>query len=336
MEERLTSKGGFKKLVRWSITIVIVGLIIYGIARAIIRDWPEIVAYDWKIEWGKLIVSVFLASSGNLLNTKVMQRLVKAFGGEIDYPRFAFIFTISNFGRYVPGKVAQIAGQVLLLKREGVRKTVSLTSAVVFQGMLVLVGGILGILLVGSEVLSKVIPSVPDWAIYILAIVGFIMTIPGIMEKVINRGFKLIKREPIVYNLSFRDWFVAVIALTVGWSLLGLGFAVMTDSLTTGPLNYPYACGTFMVAYLVGWLILIAPGGLGVREGVIMLFLTGIFTSGIAGIVAAAARLWLMLVEFAILGIAAGIFKFSGGKISGFLKVKNNTETDYEQDKKNK
>ena len=55
----------------------------------------------------------------------------------------------------------------------------------------------------------------------------------------------------------------------------------------------------YAAAYAVGFLALLTPAGLGVREGVLVVALAPVLPAGPALVVALSSRLWMMLVELA-------------------------------------
>ena len=65
--------------------------------------------------------------------------------------------------------------------------------------------------------------------------------------------------------------------------------------------------GTFAVAWLAGLLAIYAPGGLGVREAVLVALLPGRIGAADALVVAAASRLILILVDVLLAGAATAM-----------------------------
>jgi uncharacterized membrane protein len=91
----------------------------------------------------------------------------------------------------------------------------------------------------------------------------------------------------------------------VAWIAVGVSFAALVQALT--PLHWsqvPGLVAVFSAAYVIGFLTLLTPGGLGVREGVLTLLLATILPSGVSAVVAILARLWMVVVEVAGAGIA--------------------------------
>jgi uncharacterized membrane protein YbhN (UPF0104 family) len=85
----------------------------------------------------------------------------------------------------------------------------------------------------------------------------------------------------------------------------GLAFAALVASL------YPLAAGdvplvvaAYAAAYAAGFLALLTPAGLGVREGVLVVALAPVLPAGPALVVALVSRVWMMLVELAGAGVA--------------------------------
>ena len=307
--------------VLWSILAVVLGLVVYGIIRVIIRDWDQIAEYPWHINGWWLAGSIILATGSIALSSKVMHRLIKAFGARIGFWKFAYIFWLANMGRYAPGKIIQVVGMLVMLKREGISRRVAISAMVVFQGMLLLVGGMVATVLMGPGFLKKISPAIPEWTVIPFVAVGLILSFPTILERLINLGLKALGRDPygreqVEYKLSIRDWLIAIMALVILWVGFAASFASLIKAITPLTLqDFPYAGGTFLAAYIVGWLVLITPGGLGVREGIIALLLSAILPGGVAGVVSIVSRPWTLIIDALLLAIIALVYRiFMGGE----------------------
>src|SRR5262249_41380778 len=89
------------------------------------------------------------------------------------------------------------------------------------------------------------------------------------------------------------------------WLLLGASFWLCARGLVTVPAHdFAYYMGAFAVAWLAGLFAIYAPGGLGVREAVLVALLGGRIGAANALIVAAASRLILILVDVLLAGIS--------------------------------
>jgi uncharacterized membrane protein YbhN (UPF0104 family) len=100
-----------------------------------------------------------------------------------------------------------------------------------------------------------------------------------------------------------------VALLTVGyaayWAVTGLAFAALVASAYRLPAgDVPLVVAAYAAAYAVGFLSLLTPAGLGVREGVLVVALAPVLPAGPALVVALVSRAWMMVAELAGAGIA--------------------------------
>jgi hypothetical protein len=98
-------------------------------------------------------------------------------------------------------------------------------------------------------------------------------------------------------------WLVAGYALY--WAVTGLAFAALVAALH--PLDagdVPLVMAAYAAAYAAGFLALLTPAGLGVREGVLVVALAPVLPAGPALVVALVSRVWMMLVELAGAAVA--------------------------------
>jgi uncharacterized membrane protein YbhN (UPF0104 family) len=68
--------------------------------------------------------------------------------------------------------------------------------------------------------------------------------------------------------------------------------------------DVPLVVAAYAAAYAAGFLALLTPAGLGIREGVLVVALAPVLPAGPALVVALVSRLWMMLVEAAGAAIA--------------------------------
>jgi len=315
------SKFNMKRFGKIVLSVAVLAAAIFFIANAVARDWSAVQEFEWKLNFGLLTASVLVGCSAGFVTIKVMQRIMKAFGGRVPFSRFAFFAMLSNFGKYIPGKVAQIASILILLKREGIPRLMTLATMVVFEIMLIMVPIIVGIVLVGPEVVREFALNVPFWVFGIIALIGILFTLPPVMQFLAKKLLAIFKRESVEYDLSYRDWAVAIAAMFFAWILYSISFALLVAGLVDIPAgSCMLVAGAFSLAYTIGLLVIVTPGGLGVREGILLLILATVFPSGVAGLIATAARLWILIIELVSLGIAFVIFRISGkGKVSQYI-----------------
>ena len=112
----------------------------------------------------------------------------------------------------------------------------------------------------------------------------------------IGRGFTIDWEQVLGKN-----WFaiVGALALTIGAGFFLLARAVFPVEFS----QLPFVAGAFALAWTVGFFAVFAPGGLGVRESVLVLALEQVMPAGPAIVLTALGRLWWMVGEIGLLMI---------------------------------
>jgi uncharacterized membrane protein YbhN (UPF0104 family) len=93
--------------------------------------------------------------------------------------------------------------------------------------------------------------------------------------------------------------FLAALGTAAAWLLYGVAFQVFSGSLVRGTGATHSYIAAYTASYLIGYLALFTPGGLVVREAMLVASLTtlGLLTAPEAWLVAIASRLWLTVLE---------------------------------------
>ena len=92
------------------------------------------------------------------------------------------------------------------------------------------------------------------------------------------------------------------------WVVNGIGFYLLIKSFYATPLSLILPLtGAFAVSWIIGFLSLITPSGLGIREGILTFLLGFYFPLPIAIIISLVSRLWIILGELVGAGVS---FKF--------------------------
>ena len=211
------------------------------------------------------------------------------------------LFMIANLGRYIPGKIWQIAGLAALAKDRGVAPGTAVGAAVLGQGIALVVAAGLGI-----GVYDTILP--PGYfsliSIVLIGSVIVLATIPvsfkaGAKLWLSFRGSQTIETPNPTSGLCW------LLLYLVNWIVYALAFWMMVVSFDSDISLIPVAAA-FPAAYVLGYLMIFAPAGLGVREGFLIVFLSPHLGLGPSGVIAVVARLWTTLTEV----VPASVFWF--------------------------
>ena len=121
---------------------------------------------------------------------------------------------------------------------------------------------------------------------------------PRVLDKVINLALKLVKKQPIKIDFSYSTIFVFFLMYIIIWEIHSLAFYFLINSITPlKAINLVKFSTILPLCWVVGYIILLTPGGIGVREGMLVITLGEFLTPEVALVVAILQRIWFILVE---------------------------------------
>ncbi len=243
--------------------------------------------------------------------------LYRAGGGRLGYRRGVAVWMATNLGRYIPGKVWQLSGLALHLRRTGGSGALALSSSLGYQVVTLLTGAAVALLTLGGDLAAAHSGSPLVWAAAILVLA--LLLHPALLRWVTRLAARLTGEESLESAAPRgRDLGAAGVALVLSWLAYGLGFWCLLRGLwSTAPVGVLTATGVFAASYVAGYLVLLAPGGLVVREGAMtaLLLALTLLTATSAAAVAIAARVWTVASE--LVGVAAASAIARGGSSDG-------------------
>jgi hypothetical protein len=221
------------------------------------------------------------------------RRVVLSMGERLGFGPATRIWFLASLGKYVPGKVWAVAGAAVLAQRAGVDPSVAVAAALVLQA-LAISSGAAAVALTAREAFQAAGPGMVP-----LAIAVVLLSFAGIAvlasQPVLDRVNRLLPSSiPPLRAIPPTKLVVAFAANLLAWFAYGVSLLCLARGLLPGvSLSLPQAIGVFTCSYLVGFLALFAPGGLGPRESVFLLMLAGDIGLKPAAALALASRLLL-------------------------------------------
>jgi hypothetical protein len=294
---------GQRRLLRLSAQVVILGLVAWFVARALRGQWDEFRERSASLRpaWSLLLLSGAVVFVAYALLIDVWRRLADRGGSPVPFGRAAYVWFVSSLGKYVPGKLWAIGAMGLLAQREGVPPALAATAAILNQ-IVNLAAGFVVVALAGAPVVSRVWPG-SRWlvvgvaglsAIGLLLLPAVVPRAAAFVARRTGRGTEVAVRPAAV-------WY-AVASNVIAWLLYGVAFHLLSLAIGAGRGgDWLTSTTVFTASYVLGYLALFAPGGLGMREAAMGTALTGLqlATPAEAAVLAVASRLWLTVLEVA-------------------------------------
>ena len=272
------------------------------IAWALHGQWTDMraSARALRVEWRWIAAASATVLAVYALLIQSWRLLLRGWGGELAYPAAVRIWTIANLGRWIPGKVWSVGALSVLAAREGVSGAAAAGAAVL--GTLLNIGAGFGVaVIMGAEGLDTVYPgfrtgALVATAVFMLAVLALPRLLPPILTWfAAKRGVPLTGKQ-----LSARTLWAAATMNAASWLGYGLAFALFSRGVTPGISSDPALfIAVFTASYLIGYLMLFSPGGLGFREAALSVLLVGVGAAGQgdAVILGVTSRIWLTVLE---------------------------------------
>ena len=262
----------------------------------------------WRVRPLWLALAVLCGATALGTSGAIWGLLFRSSGGRTGMPEASAVWLGSNLGRYLPGKIWQVAGLVGYVRARGDSGSGALATALLFQAIMLVTGSGIGLAVLGERMFESVGP----WAIAGGGLAVAAALTPWVLRGIVRTGHRLLREpgEPAHVSLGVSLLVRVVVGSLFVWSLHGLGFWALLEGLvavnTVGPWM---ATGVFAASYIVGYLAVIAPGGMIVREGAMtsLLSVAGAIALGPAAALALAARLWATTAELAAFGLALSL-----------------------------
>ncbi len=275
------------------VQLVVVALVLFFVARSVAGLWPDIVALEWRFS-PPLLACAFLAGLGCQALLVLGWRLaIGLVGADISWNGAVTSQVFGHLAKYVPGKILTLIGKTYLASRAGVPESRAVLAMFVEASAQLATA-----LAIGSAYIVVLGPAhrelVPIAALVVLACCALLH--PALLPQAITAILGRLGREapPFGYRLGavvpLAACYLGFWCLTgIGLWLVGLGLGLQLPVVT---LTAAYA-----ISWAAGFLSMIFPGGLGVREYALSRLLGPAAEAGAAMTIALASRAWILAAE---------------------------------------
>ena len=264
------------------------------VGRSITRNWTEFrslhVALTIAPAW--ICAAAFMVCVTYVMQIESWRRILAGWGQRLRFGTAARIWTLANLGRYVPGKVWSVAGLLVLAQQAGVPAGPATASAVVIQA--VALGS-------GVAVVAAVTPQAAPPFRLVLAGCAALATIALLAWRPTARRLgRLVNAAAPLGPLGLSAVLASTLLTVLSWGTYGASLWMLCRGLLPdAQLPLGTAVGAFTLGYILGLLALFAPGGVGVRELVLIGLLAPVLGSGPALALSVASRILLTAMEAA-------------------------------------
>lgn len=263
--------------VKWAFLAIALGFAAWFVASR----WQEILAALSRLPAWALLLALLASVVYVALTLESWRSILRDLGHPLAVRPAVALFGVSQLGKYIPGGVWNIAAAADLGRAHGIPARHSV-AAMTLAVLISLVSGV-GIGALGFVIAPT--PALAGWAWLMWAGVPLlVLLVPPIMNRLIAFAWRVLRLEPLDTTggtLSTRGVGVATLWSALAWLVAGCSVAALAIGLgAPATWHTVIQCiGGYALAWVIGFLFVIAPAGAGVRELVLAAALAGTLAS---------------------------------------------------------
>ena len=296
----------YKKKLQYVLAAVAITAMVYFFYDQFKRNWDSIQAYHFSLN-GYYLAAAFAAMLiAFLLDTYIWQICMNHYlNKKLGFLESIAFLNTSNLFKYIPGRLWAYTVQIALMAKKNIAKSLVLYVNFVCLLCVIIVSTIYGLYYLFFCL--KILPmriSILLFGFLILVDFAFIMWNTSVINWLIIKINKFFKRE--VQPIKIEKWLILYIQFLylVAWIPPGIGayFLAKGIGLAVASSDMFALISSMSVSWIIGYIAIFTPGGLGVREGIMFLMLKQFSNVKTALFLPLATRLIYIIVEL-LLGI---------------------------------
>jgi glycosyltransferase 2 family protein len=286
------------KSARFLQSVFIGGALLFLVWRAH-SDFSKLPQFEWEFRLVEFIGATLLAICAYCSSALLWAGIARQHGASGNLNGLLRIWFDSLVAKYLPGGFWNLVGRAYLCKTGEKMEGRAAVSSIALEQALAIGAQIVLVLLLSPAYLSASGTLPPKYA-YLGFVIALILMV--IYPSLISWGLRQIRERfdfPLHLSASKLNrthlWMLLYLLLH---SVGGLAYYLFFDALYPLPLSLlPGIILVVNAALLSGLIVPLAPAGLGIREGALILLLGTWIPSPVAMALALAARLWIVPVE---------------------------------------
>ena len=289
-----------KKKLLYFLKIVWILAVLVGVSYYLANNFNSALNYFKTIGPEKLIASLLLLTAVRIITINLVKNSLTSVNWQPNFLK-AFIFvSISQMGKYIPGGIWQIAARLTTYKENGLSNK-DTGKAFILENIWMVCGSFLvGIFFIfisqPESLLNRLSIKLSPRSEFGIAILSFIVWVLTLFFS--EKYFRRQERK-----LSYRKFLWNFVSQTVMWVLYGMSLLILFPS-QLSVKEALFCIGAAGLSFFAGYVVIIAPGGLGIREAAAGMLFVPMFSSIEIGVYSLAHRLLYTLIEFLLAGVS--------------------------------
>ncbi len=294
-----------KPVVKFIGAVLIIILLVY-VLKPFIKNWDDTVKLLKTFKPLSLLAGIVILSLTVSVYPLIWRSILGKFGTKIGVRQAYKSWIYSNVGKYIPGKVWQFAGRIMLTKEAyGEVIVVTMLLETVISGVASIIVFLWGTLVGG--IFTAV------WVKYLSIALPILIVLlhPFFLKQILKILSKIRKVELHEnFTMRYRDILLYLVIYILLWIATGFAFWLMFAG-SAIKINLIDLASSYALSWVLGYASLFAPGGLGVREGAIAFLLNLKYTPVVSSTFAMLTRISFIVTDFLLFGVFYLYFKIT-------------------------
>jgi len=264
------------------------------LARVLANSWGELQSYSLSLEPTALALSILALIITLFASVLPWQLSVRWLGGRLPFDTAARIWFLSNAVRYVPGNIWQPVTMLMMMRArqvDEVRAGASIAlNWILSNGTALLLAGVYVLLAPSSLNMERL------WLLPLVLVAALVALHPAVLGRALRFALRRTQRADSFIAWQFNQVLLLALMHVAIWIAYGVAFAFFWNAFAPiAVADVPRLTAAFAAAYAIGFISLITPSGLGVREGALVLLLSGSYPAALVTMLALLSRVWLTM-----------------------------------------
>jgi hypothetical protein len=290
-----------RRIVR-SLGLVVAVLGVGFVTRELVRSWDDVRAAIADANPGLLAAALVVGSAGFVVIGLGWRRCLRAMGARPAIRDALHWYYVGQLGKYVPGGIWPVVGRGEMARRGGVPASIGYGSTVLSLGVTYLAAILTMTLALAAGATGR--DGVLWQPVLALLPLGILALHPKVVAAALRAARRVTRRE---LRIPVPSWGVSVGLLVwhvPAWLAIGTATWLTALALDPGSPDLRNLLFATVLSWVAGFLVVPAPGGIGVREAVFIAAATSLSSLGVAAAVAVVARVLFILVDLAGAGVS--------------------------------
>jgi hypothetical protein len=285
----------WKRWVIVSLKAVVAGIVLWAVGRHVLHTWSDLAVRRISLRFEPLwlMAGALLYLAGLLACGRFYERILRCSSSPVGLGPALRAYLVSHLGKYVPGKAMVVVIRVGMVVPFGARGPTAAIATFYETLVMMAAGGLVAAAgFAAGPGSDRVELAVPLLGRVVFPIYG----LAALSALVLGLAFLMVVLPPVFTRLAgvvslpipgvgpealprLSAWLLAqgLLWSSAGWIMLGLSqiavvgsFAPEGARVLAAPGFLPVVIGSVALATVAGFVVAVLPGGLGVREGVLM------------------------------------------------------------------